>query len=128
MDNMDIWASPLVPGMDPVVWQSILLAIFQHIWDARDGITFRMNVIKLAMLFLEYAMTWLLGTDDLLRHPWFPDYANGAFFFVHVFRMCSVISLNLSCTQNLFADYQYISRQEISPLSFLSKKTSRHCY
>jgi hypothetical protein len=85
MDNMDIWASPLVPGMDPVVWQSILLAIFQHIWDARDGITFRMNVIKLAMLFLEYAMTWLLGTDDLLRHPWFPDYANGAFFFVHVF-------------------------------------------
>jgi len=99
MDNMDIWASPLVPGMDPVVWQSILLAIFQHIWDARDGITFRMNVIKLAMLFLEYAMTRLLGTDDLLRHPWFPDYANGAFFFVHVFQMCSVISLNLSCTK-----------------------------
>lgn len=31
MNTMDIWASPVVPGMDPEVWPSILLAILWRI-------------------------------------------------------------------------------------------------
>jgi hypothetical protein len=71
---------------------------------------------QLAMLFLEYAMTWLLGKDDLLRRPWSPGCANGVSFFDHVFRICLSKIPDVILYQNLFAEVLiYFQAGNLSP-------------